>query len=182
VSLPRSARNPSHLPPGTLLQASASCRCREILIFIPPSVRRGCLKSQAFWLLLINQRYLLSVMMILRWPGTLRSARAGRGAGSAAVRCVKYPVIAPVLTQRWFSSVPFPGTVGALEIPRPSLSLATKHCLRGAEGRDTSTGAHPVHISRRKCYQQTMRFILVPADHKFICLLMQLLPVHVCPN
>lgn len=40
----------------------------------------------------------------------------------------------------------------------------------------------PVHPSPGKCRRQTAGFILVPANHKLICLLMQLLPVHVFPN
>lgn len=167
--LPRFARNPSRPPPGMLLQASSLCRYREILIFIP---LLGW--NQGGLTFAVNGRCLLSVTMTLPcW-----ACDAGLGLARCWVSSGALCKIPSFFTFRWVCSAPSSGR--STEIPRPSLSLATKPWLRGREG--IFARAPPVHPSPGKCRRQTAGFILVPANHKLICLLMQLLPVHVFPN
>lgn len=103
---------------------------------------------------------------------------AGLGLAGCWVSSGALCKIPSFFTFRWVCSAPSSGR--STEIPQPSLSLATKPWLRGREG--IFARAPPVHPSPGKCRRQTAGFILVPANHKLICLLMQLLPVHVFPN
>lgn len=91
MTLPRSARNLSHLPPGMLLRASALCGCGEILIFIPQRSLLGTTGALAFCYKAEMSRFSEADTP----PGKSRWARAGLAAGSAVVRFAKPPLSGP---------------------------------------------------------------------------------------